>query len=102
LTAAQIEALVAGAADETSETDLASKRWKITVGLREIARHKQFEMLTKAITLIKDVGNAAASLDLVDAAPPFGGVLCADAGVSSVPSKPLSLHHANTDVDGHQ
>jgi hypothetical protein len=98
LTAAQIEALVAGAADETSETDLASKRWKITVGLREIAHHKQFEMLTKAITLIKDVGNAAASLDPVDAPP----LLCADAGVSSVPSKPFSLHHANTEVDGHQ
>jgi hypothetical protein len=104
-TEAQIKALRAAAADKASETDLAaqllhatkqsqaaleSKRWKITVSSREIELHKQFERLVKAITLIKDVGNAAASLDPVHAGLPFAGFCLLMQVCPLYPTQPFS------------
>jgi hypothetical protein len=53
--------------------ELELKRWKIITGSREIVLRDQFDRLVKAVTLFKDVGNAAASLDPLHAGLPLAG-----------------------------
>jgi hypothetical protein len=72
ITGVQQAAAAAGNADFTAQLlhttqqgqrQLESKTWKISAGSREIVLRDQFDRLVKAITLCKDVGNTAGSID---------------------------------------
>jgi hypothetical protein len=78
----QQAAAAAGNADFTAQLlhttqqgqqELEFKRWKITTGSREIVLRDQFDRLKKAVTLFKDVGNAAGSIDPLHAGLPLAG-----------------------------
>jgi hypothetical protein len=58
---------------QQAQRELESKRWKISAGSREIVLRGQFDRLVKAITLFKDVGNAAGSIDPLHAGLPLAG-----------------------------
>ncbi len=58
---------------EQSRESLEAKRWKITTGSRELVLRDQFDRLVKAVTLFKDVGNAARNIDPLHAGLPLAG-----------------------------
>jgi hypothetical protein len=58
---------------QQGQQELESKRWKISAGSRKIVLRDQFDRLVKAITLFKDVGNAAGSIDPLHAGLPLAG-----------------------------
>jgi hypothetical protein len=58
---------------QQGQRELESKRWKISAGSREIVLRDQFDRLVKAITLFKDIGNAAGSIDPLHAGLPLAG-----------------------------
>jgi hypothetical protein len=58
---------------QQGQQELESKRWKISTGSREVVLRGQFDRLVKAITLFKDVGNAAGSIDPLHAGLPLAG-----------------------------
>jgi hypothetical protein len=55
------------------QQELESKRWKIGTGSRGVVLRDQFDQLVKAVTLFKDVGNAAGSIDPLHAGLPLAG-----------------------------
>ena len=82
LTGVQQAAAAAGNADfapqllhttQQGRQELESKRWKISTGSREVVLRDQFDRLVKAVTLFKDVGNAAGSIDPLHAGLPLAG-----------------------------
>jgi hypothetical protein len=82
ITGVQRAAAAAGNADfaaqllhitQQGRQELELKRWKIITGSREIVLRDQFDRLVKAVTLFKDVGNAAASIDPLHAGLPLAG-----------------------------
>jgi hypothetical protein len=58
---------------QQGQQELESKRWKIGTGSGEIVLRDQFDRLVKAVTLFKDVGNAAGSIDPLHAGLPLAG-----------------------------
>ena len=58
---------------QQGQQELESKRWKISTASREIVLRDQFDRLVKAVTLFKDVGNAAGSIDPLHAGLPLAG-----------------------------
>ncbi len=56
-----------------SQQALEAKRWKITTRAGEVVLRDRLSRLLKAVTVFKDVGNAAASLDPVHAGLPLAG-----------------------------
>ena len=67
-----LPALLLQAAEEGRQA-LEAKRWTLKIGSRSIGVHEQFDRLINAISLFKDVGGAAASLDPLHAGIPFAG-----------------------------
>jgi hypothetical protein len=57
-----------------SKKALEAKRWKIVVGSREILVREQFDRISKFVSLFKNVGGAAASLDPLHAGIPLAGL----------------------------
>jgi len=55
------------------QQELESKRWKIGTGSRRVVLRDQFDQLVKAVTLFKDVSNAAGSIDPLHAGLPLAG-----------------------------
>lgn len=55
------------------QQEVESKRWKISTGSRELVLRDQFDRLVKVVTLFKDVGNAAGSIDPLHAGLPLAG-----------------------------
>jgi hypothetical protein len=58
---------------QQGQRELESKRWKISAGSREVVLRDQFDRLVKAITLFKDIGNAAGGIDPLHAGLPLAG-----------------------------
>ena len=58
---------------EQSQRVLEAKRWKIATGSREFVLRDQLDRLVKAVTLFKDVGTAAGSIDPLHAGLPLAG-----------------------------
>ena len=60
-------------ATKQSQEALEAKRWKITTRAGEVVLRDHLDRLLKVVTVFKDVGNAAASLDPVHAGLPLAG-----------------------------
>jgi hypothetical protein len=60
-------------ATKQSQQALEAKRWKITTSSGEVVLRDQLDRLLKVVTVFKDVGNAAGSLDPVHAGLPLAG-----------------------------
>ena len=60
-------------ATKQSQQTLEAKRSKINTTSREVVLRDQLNRLLKVVTVFKDVGNAAASLDPVHAGLPLAG-----------------------------
>jgi hypothetical protein len=56
-----------------SQQTLEAKRWKITTRSREVVLRDQLDRLLKVVTVLKDIGKAAGSIDPVHAGLPLAG-----------------------------
>ena len=70
---------------QQEQKGLESKRWKISIGSREVVLRDQFDRLVKAITFIKDLSNAIGNVDPVHAGLPLAG-FCVLLSVSCIAS----------------
>ena len=62
-----------GNALEQSREALEAKRWRISIGAKEIGLREQYERLAKGLLLFKDALNVAAGLDPLHAGIPLAG-----------------------------
>ena len=70
---------------QQEQKEFESKRWKISIGSREVVLRDHFDRLVKAITFIKDISNAIGNVDPVHAGLPLAG-FCVLLSVSSTAS----------------
>jgi len=78
-------------ATQQSHEEVIAKRWKFNVGERTVVLRDQLDKIVKAVTLFKDVGAAAGSIDPLHAGLPWAG-FCVLMQVHFHPSRIPPVH----------